>query len=227
LKKIVKRLKNIYERYRGKMECFFGLIGVSIAGTIIIVSAFLTPNYCPLSDTVSSLGEGIAKTWFSIGFVAAGSLGIPFYIYLKGTLVSHKKNLKIGATAIAIITCLCIAFVGILPDPDFPGGFDIFHGPVAFFAFIGSSAYIVLYSYLMAQDELYPKVLTNLGYFVGGSFIAFMMFFTLGLLFASIFFAPLFEWILTIAILGWILSVASFTIFTRKEEFRHIKNRRK
>ena len=219
MKKIVVIWKNIVERYRGKMECFFGLIGVSIAATLIIVSAFLTPNYSPIYDTVSSLGEENAKTLFSIGFVAAGSLGIPFFIYLKGTLVGHKKNLTIGATIIAIITCLCIAFVGILPDPNFPGSFNLFHGPVAFFAFIGSSAYIVLYSYLMAQDELYPKLLTYLGYFVGGSFIAFMIFFILGLFLASIFFTPLFEWILTIAILAWILSVASFTIFTRKEKF--------
>lgn len=227
MKKIVERLKKIGERYRGKMECFFGLFGVSIAAILIIVSALLTANYCPLYHTVSSLGDGFAKTWFSIGFVTAGSLGIPFCMYLEGTLIDIKKNLTRGATWVAIITCLGIAFVGILPDPAFPGSFDLFHGPVAFVAFIGSSAYIVFYSYIMAQDDLYPKLLTYLGYFVGGSFIVFMIFFTLGLLFTSILFAPLFEWILTIAILFWILIVAGFTAFSRKEKFRHIKNLRK
>jgi hypothetical membrane protein len=66
-------MRNIFDRFRGKMECFFGLIGVSFAGTFIIVSAILTPNYSPLYNTVSSLGQGIAKTLFSIGFVTAGS----------------------------------------------------------------------------------------------------------------------------------------------------------
>ncbi len=220
-------MKNIVERYRGKMECFFGLIGVSFAATFIIVSAFLTPNYSPLYNTVSSLGQGIAKTWFSIGFVTAGSLGIPFYIYLEGTLIGHDKNLKRCATGIAIFTCLCIAYVGILPDPEYPDTFILFHGPIAFAAFIGSSFYIVLYSYLMDQDELYPKLLTYIGYFVGGSFIVFIIIFILGIIFTSIFFTSLFEWILTISILAWILIVATFTIFSKKEKFRHIKNLRK
>ena len=121
-------MRNIFDRFRGKMECFFGLIGVSFAGTFIIVSAILTPNYSPLYNTVSSLGQGIAKTLFSIGFVTAGSLGIPFYIYLESTLVGHDRNLRRFTTGIAIFTCLCIAFVGILPDPDYPGTFALFHG---------------------------------------------------------------------------------------------------
>lgn len=227
MKKIVERLKKIGERYRGRMECFFGLFGVSIAAILIIVSAFLTSNYSFLDNTVSSLGDGIAKTWFSIGFVTAGSLGIPFYMYLEGTLIDIKKNLTRGATAIAIITCLCIAFVGILPDPEYPGTFALFHGSIAIVAFVGSSFYIVLYSYLMDQDELYPKWLTYLGYFVGGSFIVFIIIFILGIILTSIFFTSLFEWILTISILAWILSVAIFTIFSEKEKFSYLKNLRK
>ncbi|KKL77035.1 hypothetical protein LCGC14_2038910 [marine sediment metagenome] len=227
MKKFVERLKKIGERYRGKMEGLFGLFGVSIAATIIIASAFLTPNYCPIYNTVSSLGLGIAKTWFSIGFVTAGSLGIPFYIYLEGTLIDHDRNLTRFTTLIALITYLGIAFVGILPDPAYPNAFKLFYGFVAFTAFIGSSSYIVKYIYLMDQDDQYPKLLTYLGYFVGGSFLVFIIIFILGIFLTSIFFTSLFEWILTISILAWILSVASFTIFTKKEKFYYLKNLRK
>ena len=220
-------MKNIFDRFRDKMECFFGLIGVSFAATFIIVSAFLTPNYSPLYNTVSSLEQGIAKTLFSIGFVTVGSLRIPFYIYLESTLVGHDRNFRRFTTGIAIFTCLCIAFVGILPDPEYPGTFALFHGSIAIVAFVGSSFYIVLYSYLMDQDELYPKWLTYLGYFVGGSFIVFIIIFILGIILTSIFFTSLFEWILTISILAWILSVAIFTIFSEKEKFSYLKNLRK
>ena len=142
------------------------------------------------------------------------TLGIPFYIYLE-------------STGIAIFTCLCIAFVGILPDPEYPGTFALFHGSIAIVAFVGSSFYIVLYSYLMDQDEQYPKLLIYLGYFVGGSFIVFIIIFILGIIFTTIFFTSLFEWILTISILFWILSVAVFTIFSKKEKFSYLKNLRK
>ncbi len=107
------------------------------------------------------------------------------------------------------------------------GTFALFHGSIAIVAFFGSSFYIVLYSYLMDQDELYPKLLTYLGYFVGGSFIVFIIIFILGIILTSIFFTSLFEWILTISILAWILSVAIFTIFSEKEKFSYLKNLRK
>ncbi len=123
------------------------------------MSAFITPDYSLLDDTVSSLGRGDAKTLFSIGFVTAGSLGIPFYIYLERTLIGHDNNLRRITTLISIFTCLCIAYIGILPDPIYPTAFKLFHGFSAFVAFIGSSFYIVLYSFLMSRDEKYPKFL--------------------------------------------------------------------
>lgn len=201
------------------MEWFFGLIGVASAATFIIISALVTPNYNPLYHTVSSLGQGIAKNLFSIGFVAAGSLGIPFYIYLEITLKETNKFLRRCTTGIAIFTCLCIAFVGILPDPDYPYAFVLFHGFVAVVAFGGSSFYIVLYSFLMSRDKIYPKALTVIGYLVGATFIVFLLFLLVIKIFSS-----LVEWILTISILVWILSVAIYTIFAKHEKLYHFKN---
>ena len=49
-----------------KMESMFGLLGIIIALSFILTAAILTPGYNPLLNTVSSLGEGVAKTLFSI-----------------------------------------------------------------------------------------------------------------------------------------------------------------
>ena len=81
------RLRHIVDAHLSKIECFFGLIGVSFAIVFVIFAALVTPGYNPLEDTVSSLGRGIAKTLFSIAFVLSGSLTIPFILYLEKTLI--------------------------------------------------------------------------------------------------------------------------------------------
>ena len=131
------------------MESIFGLLGILFALSFILASAFLTPNYSPLRNTVSSLGEGAAKTLFSIGFVVAGSLGIPFFIQLERELINIKEGIRRLATGISIFSCVCIGLVGIIPDESQPDLFFAFHAFVAAASFGGTSAYIGLYSYLM------------------------------------------------------------------------------
>ncbi|MFX1477050.1 MAG: DUF998 domain-containing protein [Promethearchaeota archaeon] len=199
-----------------RMEILFGLIGVIIATIFLLGAALFTPGYNPLENTVSSLGFGEAKSLFSISFVIAGTLNIPFYIYLERELVNIKESIRRLATGISIFTSVCIALVGIIPDDTYWKIFEIFHGFVAVVSFVGSSIYIVLYSVLMHKgptSKLYSgpnfkKYLAYFGYFIGFVLITFAIngiLYSFGINAISL---PLIEWILTILISIWIFITA-------------------
>lgn len=192
------RLSYITEMYLSKLECYFGLIGVSINLIIIIVAAIVTPGYNPLFDTVSSLGEGIARTFFSIGFIIGGALTIPFILYLEKTLRGINDFFRRIATSAAIITSLSIALVAILPDPLNPEFFQIFHAVVAYIGFVGSVVYICLYSGLMLKSGHYTLWHVIIGFATAVNFLL--------LLITQL--NPLVEWLLTINIQVWIIYVA-------------------
>ena len=189
-------------KIENKMESMFGLLGITIALSFILTSAILTPNYSPLLNTVSSLGNGVAKTLFSIGFVLAGSLGIPFYIQLERELINIKESIRRLATGVSIFSCVCVALVGIIPDKSYLDLFFVFHSFVAFVSFGGTSAYIGLYSYLMHiggssisyAGPKFKKYLSYLGMVIVIIFLVLL-----------ISFQPIVEWILTILIIIWIL----------------------
>ncbi|MBY8985317.1 MAG: DUF998 domain-containing protein [Candidatus Lokiarchaeota archaeon] len=190
-----------------RMEVLFGFFGTLFILIILIVTAFLTPGYSPVTHTISTLGTKNAQSLFSIGFVVAGSSLIPFYIYLKNELVYLEDNIRRIATGIAIFTNMCIALVGIIPPADdaFMDAFQVFHNIVAGVSFIGSSIYIVLYSILMylgPKSAMYKgpefkKYLAYYGFLIG--FFLVLLLITLN---------PLVEWILAMSILTWILITA-------------------
>ena len=188
-----------------RMEGFFGLFGIIIAAIFLISAAMFTPGYNPVLNTVSSLGENVAKSLFSIGFVIAGCLGIPFFIQLERELVNIKENIRRVATGVSIFSCVCIALVGIIPDETYTDLFYTFHYLVAFISFAGSSAYIGLYSYLMYKGgstlsytgPKFKRYLSVLGLVIVITFIVLLV--TL---------QPIIEWILTGLTIIWILITA-------------------
>ena len=203
-----------------KMESMFGLLGVIIALSFILTAAVLTPGYNPLLNTVSSLGEGVAKTLFSIGFVIAGSLGIPFFIQLERELINIKESIRRLATGVSIFSCVCVALVGIIPDKSYLDLFFAFHYFVAVVSFAGTSAYIGLYSFLMYMGgssisysgPKFKRYLSYLGMVIVIVFL--LLFFTL---------QPIVEWILTLLILIWIfiasIQMLSFKFFNIPGEY--------
>ncbi len=195
-----------------KLECLMGFFGVVFSAFVLFLAVILTPGYNIFEDTVSSLGNGIAKSLFSIAFVIGGSSGIPFYIYLERELININDNVRRFATVISIVTCVCIALVGIIPDETYHELFIIFHNFVAFFSFIGSGLYIGLFSILML-------ISTRTEDFIGVYFhrlIAYLGFFTSGLV-VVLFIVPIpiIEWTLTISILCWIMLTSIYLIRSR------------
>jgi hypothetical membrane protein len=197
------RLRHIVDAHLSKIECFFGLIGVSLAIVFITLAALVTPGYNPLEDTVSSLGNGIAKTLFSIAFVSSGSLTIPFILYLEKTLIGINEFVRRIATAVAVISSVSVALVGILPDPEYLDVFTLFHGTVTISGFLGSIATICLYTFLMMKSNEYKLYHIIIGYATGLEL----------LLLAITLFNPLVEWILTVNIMLWILITSIRLIF--------------
>lgn len=188
-----------------RMEVYFGLVGALTTAICAIVAAFLTPGYDPRLDTVSSLGYGIAKSLFSIGFVIGGSLGIPFFIYLERELENIKEIIRRIATGVSILTSTCIALVGIIPDETYLEIFLIFHFFVASIAFVGSGIYITLYSYLMykaPKTKLYEgpkfkKILAYYGFCINIPLIIFL-----------VSWSALIEWFLFFLIFTWVIATA-------------------
>ena len=189
------KLQHIVDAHLSKLECFFGLAGVSFAIIFITLAAVFTPGYNPLFNTVSSLGSGNAKTLFSIGLVTSGSLTIPFIVYLEKTLLGINELVRRIATGVAIVSSVSVALVGILPDPDNPDPFLVFHGTVAINAFLGSVATICLYTYLMMRSKEYKIYHIIIGFATALDL----------LLLAITFFNPFIEWVLTINIMLWIM----------------------
>jgi len=199
-------------RLRYKLEPIFGIVGITIATVLLILSAIHTPGYNPLVDNVSNLGYGTAKSLFSIAFVVGGSMEIPFYIYLERELSNINERVRKLATGISLITCVCIALVGIIPDETYIQIFRIFHDIVAFFSFIGSAVYIGLFSTLMflgSRKSTYPRLNFRKFHPILGFIIVIVLIVLLITLF------PIIEWTLTILILIWIF-ITSIYVFASK-----------
>ena len=195
-----------------QMEVFFGLFGVVFLLIILPITAYLTPGFTPLRNTISSLAEGRAKSLFGIGFVVCGSFLIPFYIYLERELVNVQENVRRLATGASIFTNACIALVGITPDTIFVPAFQAFHAFVAIVSFVGSGVYIVLYSILIYQGPMsliykgpvFKKYLAYFGFIIGILLAVFL-----------ITQYSLLEWIVGVLIIIWVLITALQCIFLK------------
>ena len=193
------------ETVNRRLECYFALFGAIIGGTLLVLAAFLTPGYDPRFNTISSLGEGVAKSLFSITFVLFGASAIPFFMYLERELKGISDTLRSFATGIAIFTSMCICMVGIIPDETYPDLFLYFHLFSAGVAFVGSCIYITLYSVLMyfgPREKLYKgkefkKIL---------SFYGFSINIVLVLLIVTL--QPIIEWILFLCVASWLIATA-------------------
>ena len=194
-----------------RMEVLFGFCGALFLSIMLLITIFLTPGYTPLKHAISMLGLSDANSLFSIGFVVAGSLLIPFFIYLKNELIYLKNRLRKIATGVAIFSTMCIALIGILPpDKPYMTAFNGFHGFAAGVGFIGSSVYIVLYSILMylgPQSTMYKgpafkKYLAYYGFFIGVFLVVFLVVFLINPLISIL------EWILAVLMIAWILITA-------------------
>lgn len=185
------KLRHIVDAHLSKIECYMGLLSVLFIISFLVIAILVTPGYSIFTLHVSTLGKGIGKTFFSIGFVTGGCLGIPFVIYLETTLIGMNEFIRRLATVLAIVSLICIALVGILPDPVYPDLFLIFHATITTIAFLGSVVYINLYTFLMLKSREFKIYYIIVGF---GSLFNLILLMLTG-------FHPFVEWIVTFNIL--------------------------
>lgn len=179
------------------MEYVFGFIGIIVLVIALILAiCYDGHDYNIFTRTISSLGDYEGRFFFSIGFITAGCLGIPFYIRLERSLKGLNEIVRRIATGVSILACLGIACIGVIPISEFPKSFLLFHGFMAFMAFTFTSVYIGLYSYLMLRNGDYSFIIPILG---GAVILALMV------LFVTM--TPIVEWILFLIMFAWIVLV--------------------
>ena len=172
---------------------------------LLLITAFLTPGFTPLSHPISILGYSTVNSLYGIGLIVGGSLLVPFYIYLERELLNIKENVRGLTTAVAIFTNACVALVGIPPDPLNIEAFQAFHAFVTIVGFIGSSVHIVFYSIMMHQSSkskrskgpIFKKYLVFYGIFIGFLLAIFL-----------IIQHSILQWILGALMLFWVLITA-------------------
>ena len=189
------------------LECYFTIVAGLTGVFLIIIAAIITPNYSPLTHTISELAYYRYKTLFSIGMVVIGNSMIPFFFKLERELVNLKESLRVTATVLSIFTAICISLVGIIPDMEYYDQFIFFHMFVAIVAFGCSSIYIVMYSRLIQKAIQTPsykgpqfrRFMTYYGYDI------FLLFITLIIVLNCII-----EWILFINVIAWNIITAFY-----------------
>lgn len=192
------------------LECIFLIAAGFFLSIMVFTAAILSyydMGYNPIEYTISELAYYKYKTLFSIGMVAAGCCFIPYFMKLERELVNISEPLRYTATAVSIFTSICVAMVGITPDPEYPEMFNLFHVIMAGVAFGGSAMYILLYSILMYKGHDSPM-------YKGPQFKRYMSYYGVcvfgNLIVLFIWFIPIIEWILFINTIIWNMVTAYY-----------------
>ncbi len=142
---------------------------------------------------------------YGFGLIVGGSLLIPFFIYLEQVLLNINASVRGFTTAVAIFTNICIALVGIPPDPTNIKAFKTFHAFVSVVALIGTSILIVFYSIMMHKSSkpvkfrgpIFKKYVIVFGFVIGV---------LLGIFLITKY--SMLEWIVGAFMISWVLITA-------------------
>ena len=185
---------------------FFGIISVIIRLTGDFTAIMFTPNYNMVDDLISDLGVGPGAIFFSLGLIISGIVSIPFYVSLKNIFRIEEINeslrkMAIVFSGISIITYILLGFF-----PSDPTNILIFilHGVFALISWVTGAGYLALYSYMSIKYKKSSKFQGYFGYCVVGTVILFI--FT---------WVPVTEWIMTFAIMSWIIVISLSMIYDK------------
>jgi hypothetical protein len=184
--------------YFGIFSCVSGL-----GGDII---AMIYNSKYNLNLMISTLGTGPGGFFFNFGTIISGFLAGLLFIYLIRALSKEDLNRNIlkGALISALVSCGFFILIGIFPSLESNIIFFYAHGISAFFCFLTGAIYILLFSYLIIKSSIFPNIFAYIGFLQISIIIVFL--FT---------WIPLTEWLMTIGIIVWILSVSLYMIYKK------------
>ncbi len=199
----------------------------SVVVILIIISAVKFNNpYFMLRESVSSLGikseNPNGYILFRIALIFSGLLFIPYFIYTYRIFLPTAYHTSRSALVISIISCICVIGVGIFPEDN-----PIPHYTNAIIAFIGFTSVFSCYLYIFIKKVInkdsWPKIWQILllyivfyGTLIGFLFVFFLygLFYYHRIIFIN-FSLPLWEWILVLGIVYWI--IGSFLIIQNQD----------
>ncbi|MFX1388496.1 MAG: DUF998 domain-containing protein [Promethearchaeota archaeon] len=188
-----------------RVGLLFGLFGALLITIFLLLTAFLTPGFTPFNHPISALGHSKTNSLYGFGLIVGGSALIPFYIYLEQVLLNINMGLRGLITSVAIFTNICVALVGLPPDPINVEAFQTLHAFVSVVGLIGTSILIVFYSIMMHKSSkpirfkgpIFKKYLIVFGFVIGG---------VLGIFLITKY--SMLEWIVGALIVSWIFITA-------------------
>ena len=173
---------------------YYGLLSATIRFTGDFLALLLFPGYDFTKNMISDLGVGPGAFFFNSGIILSGIVCIPF-------IVSFVRSLKINGiyekTRIFSLILFYIAntayiMIGIFPSD--PSNYQVFiiHGICAFIWVLATIIYLLLFSFLMIKNKKFSNLPVFVNLFLIGCLILFLCTWV-----------PIFEWILSLAILGF------------------------
>lgn len=182
---------------------FFGIASTltGLAGDILGMIFYSGYN---LNLMISVLGTGPMGFFFNFGTIFSGFLAIFLYLYLERVLSRENLNPKLlkGALISAINSCIFFIAIGIFPSYEDNLFFLYAHGISTSLCFISGAAYLVLFSIIFKKSSLFPNSLAYIGFFQ--TILITLFLFT---------WIPLTEWLMTLGIILWILSVSLYMTY--------------
>ena len=174
----------------------YGILSVIIGILGDLLAFLLFPGYNSTLNMVSDLGLGPGGIFFNLGLIISGIVAIPFYISLGKVFNKESDNIIIrkGAILSAVISCITFSFIGIFPALRGNKLMIFLHGTFSFICLLTAIGYMLLFSILMFKDERYSILHVSIGIIVACIILLFLLTWL-----------PIIEWLLTGAIIFWVL----------------------
>ena len=194
----------------------FGLLSVVSIILGELLAFLLFPGYNIFDNMISDLGVGKGGVFFNLGLLISGILIIPYYVHLAKSFQGENinENLRKYALLAAVISCITYALLGVFPAIEENIIIFYTHGILATISIACGLGYLLLYSILMYKAQNYSKVQAYHGFLVAAIYATFLMFWI-----------PVVEWVLNLAILTWIIANSVYILYLYKQENLKIKDK--
>jgi hypothetical membrane protein len=185
-----------------------GLLSVLIGLTSDIIALSFFSGFNFDVNMISILGGEYSPgaLLFNLGIILSGIFAFPFFLHINRILKEENisKKLRKVALIIALVSCIVFTLVGVFPSLKYNELFRFLHGLFFLISMIGGVIYLLFYSLLFLKSTSFNRFLSYLGFAV---ILIFWIF-----LFTWI---PIIEWLMTFAIIAWIMSISIYLLYKR------------
>ena len=201
MEKLKTHILNIYNLVPAPIYGFLSAIA-GLSGDIISILLF---QGFSLNHMISALGAGPGAIYFNIGTILAGIFALLFYLYLFKVIGKKTKDPKLTKVGrfFAINSCIFFSLVGVFPTSTDIIIFVI-HGSAALISWLSAIMYLIIFSYLVLKNNIFPRFFVYLSLITAGTIIVF-----------SLTWNPIIEWIMALAVTIWITLISAYLLYRK------------